>query len=192
MKVLGVCASYGLHVAVIDDDKTLFLYSNQDEVKSDNLLSIIEDGLKQSKLKFSDIDVIATCVGPGSFTGSRVAISLVKGLFVGQEKKLVSFESFDCFGTGDVVLSGFGKFVYLKQGENKSCVEIENVKNFSGTTDSESLAKTLGAKKIAFDMVNVICNKVKRREFITIQELMPIYLRASQAEIEREKKNDRR
>lgn len=192
MKTLGICASFGLHVCVIDDGKTLYSYSREDELKSDNLLTIIDTGLSSCNLSLKDIDVIATCVGPGSFTGSRVAISLVKGLFVGQNKKLVSFESFDCFGDGDVVLSGFGNFVYLKQKDKKACVEIDSIKNFSGVTDSEVVANRLGIKKVAFNMAGVINKKVEAGEFIQIENLMPVYLRASQAEIDREKKNDRR
>lgn len=192
MLVLGICASYGLHVCLIENGVSLFNYSNNTELKSDNLLSVIDDALKQNAKTFSDVDVVATCVGPGSFTGSRVAISLVKGLLVGQNKKIVAFESFDCFGDEDVVLSGFGNFVYLKKGDKKDCVESSTIKKFKGVTDSEDLAEKLGIKVASFNMQNVINKKVEAGDFVTIHDLMPVYLRASQAEIEREKKNVRR
>ncbi len=192
MKILGICASYGLHVCLIDDEKVLFNYSREEELKSDNLLSIIDEALVKLSLTFSDIDVVATSVGPGSFTGSRVAISLVKGLVAGQNKKLISFETFDAFGNENVVLSGFGKFVYIRDGENRACVELDSIKNFDGVTDNENIAKTLKIKKVKFDMTSVILNKARCGEFVKIEELSPVYLRASQAEIERSKKNDRR
>ena len=192
MLVLGICASYGLHVCLLSGGVSLYNYSKSSELKSDNLLEIVDTALKQNSLTFKDVDVVATCVGPGSFTGSRVAISLVKGLLVGQEKKVITFESFDCFSEGDVVLSGFGNFVYLKQGDKKECVELSSVKDFNGVTDNIEIAESLGIKVVGFDMRNVINKKVKAGNFSAISDLMPVYLRASQAEIEREKKNDRR
>lgn len=188
MKTLGICASFGLHVCIINDDKVVYSYSREDELKSDNLLTVIDNGLKENKMSFADIDVIATCIGPGSFTGSRVAISLVKGLFVGQNKKLIAFNAFDCYSDGDVVLPGFGEFVYLRQNGKQSCIEIGKIENFKGVCCSDSLANFFKSKRANFDMTNIIKRKLKENEFVAIENLMPVYLRASQAEIDREKR----
>ena len=192
MKILGISASYGLHVALLDDKKVLFSYSNAEELRSDNLLQIIDDGLKKCKLDFEEIDALAVCVGPGSFTGSRVAISLAKGLLVGRQKKIITFESFDAFGSGNVMLSGFGNFVYVKDETSKACVDMNTISKFSGVTDSKILADKFGLSLAKFDMANAIAEKLSCGEIVDESSLTPVYLRASQAEIERDKKNDRR
>ena len=47
---------------------------------SRTLLPLCEDLLKNAGLTLADVDVLAVSHGPGSFTGLRIGISLVKGL----------------------------------------------------------------------------------------------------------------
>ena len=68
-------------VALCDDSKTLASYTVDNGLtQSELLLPMAESVLKSLKLEFSDVDVFATSVGPGSFTGVRIGVSLVKGL----------------------------------------------------------------------------------------------------------------
>ena len=48
--------------------------------RSQKLLSIIERELNNNRLKLEDIDSINVNVGPGSFTGLRVGISVANAL----------------------------------------------------------------------------------------------------------------
>ena len=68
-------------VAVTENDKALLSYSIDNGLtQSELLLPMAESALKALKLDFSDIDAYAVTVGPGSFTGVRIGVSLVKGL----------------------------------------------------------------------------------------------------------------
>lgn len=49
-------------------------------VKSQNVLSFINELLKSKKLKLSDIKEIKVNTGPGSFTGLRVGVSVANAL----------------------------------------------------------------------------------------------------------------
>ena len=187
MLTLGVCAAFGLHVLLLDNDKTIFEYNNSAELKSDNLLQTIDEALRQNGLDISNVDVLATNIGPGSFTGIRVAISLVKGMAIETNKKLIKFNSFDCFGVGNVVLSGFGKFVYTRINGKMACENVSDVKVADAVTDTKALSDEFGYKLASFNMKNIVLEKLKNNEFCQIEELMPLYLRASQAEIDREK-----
>lgn len=44
------------------------------------LIPMIEEGLKQQALWYSDLAGIATTIGPGSFTGIRIGLAAAKGL----------------------------------------------------------------------------------------------------------------
>ncbi len=47
---------------------------------SRTLLPMSEDLLKNADIKLSDVDLLAVAHGPGSFTGIRIGVSMVKGL----------------------------------------------------------------------------------------------------------------
>lgn len=68
-------------VAVTEDGQALLSYSIDNGLtQSELLLPMAESALKSLRLDFSDIDAYAVTVGPGSFTGVRIGVSLVKGL----------------------------------------------------------------------------------------------------------------
>ncbi len=48
--------------------------------KSQTLLPLIVEILKENKLKFKDLDDIEVFTGPGSFTGLRVGISVAQAI----------------------------------------------------------------------------------------------------------------
>lgn len=72
-------------VAVTDGEKLLALYSiNNGLTQSELLMPMAENMLKSLKLSFSDIELLAASVGPGSFTGVRIGTALVKGIAFGK------------------------------------------------------------------------------------------------------------
>lgn len=73
-------------VAVADGDRIL-AYNTIDNglTQSELLLPMAEDMLRSLKLSFADMDLFATSVGPGSFTGVRIGVSLIKGLAFGRD-----------------------------------------------------------------------------------------------------------
>ena len=72
-------------VCVSEDEKALGLYTIDNGLtQSELLLPMAEDLLSSLKLSFNDIELYATSVGPGSFTGVRIGVSLVKGLAFGK------------------------------------------------------------------------------------------------------------
>ncbi len=73
-------------VAVTEDDRLLGEFSVDNGLThSELLLPMAEDILRALKLSFSDIELYATSVGPGSFTGVRIGVSLIKGLAFGKD-----------------------------------------------------------------------------------------------------------
>ena len=72
-------------VAVTDSEKLLALYTIDNGLtQSELLLPMAENVLKSLKLSFSDIELLACSVGPGSFTGVRIGTALVKGISFGK------------------------------------------------------------------------------------------------------------
>lgn len=83
-------------VAVTEDEKLLGLYSIDNGLtQSELLLPMAENLLCSLKLSFKDIDIFATSVGPGSFTGVRIGVSLVKGLAFGKNLPCVGVSTIE-------------------------------------------------------------------------------------------------
>ena len=72
-------------VAVTDSDRLLGLYTIDNGLtQSELLLPMAENLLASLKLTFSDVELLAASVGPGSFTGVRIGTALVKGIAFGK------------------------------------------------------------------------------------------------------------
>lgn len=73
-------------VALTDGERALGYYTIDNGLtQSELLLPMAENLLKSLNLSFSDVELYATSVGPGSFTGVRIGVSLVKGLAFGRD-----------------------------------------------------------------------------------------------------------
>ena len=73
--------------AVVDGERMLATYSiNNGCTQSELLLPMAQNLLSSLGLSVSDIDLFGVSVGPGSFTGVRIGVSLVKGLAFGTDK----------------------------------------------------------------------------------------------------------
>ena len=83
-------------VAVCEDEKLLALYNIDNGLtQSELLLPMAENMLKCLNLTFDDIGLLACAVGPGSFTGVRIGVSLVKGIAFGKNIPCVSVSTLD-------------------------------------------------------------------------------------------------
>ncbi|HZK22122.1 MAG TPA: tRNA (adenosine(37)-N6)-threonylcarbamoyltransferase complex dimerization subunit type 1 TsaB [Oscillospiraceae bacterium] len=82
MKILGVDSSAKTaSVSIVEDGKVLsLLYYNTGFTHSQTLMPMIKSALDIASIKISEIDAYAVSIGPGSFTGIRIAIAAVKGM----------------------------------------------------------------------------------------------------------------
>ena len=97
MKVLGIdTSSLATSVAVIEDNKLICEYTiNTKKTHSQKLMPMIENMLNISDLNINEIDLIAVCEGPGSFTGLRIGSATAKGLGLALKKPLVGVPTVD-------------------------------------------------------------------------------------------------
>ncbi len=176
-------------LAIIEDEK-LISEAESKEQGAEFLMKNIDEILQKNNITIDDIGTIKLNIGPGSFTGLRVAISVAKGLGFENEMKFETFSSFDLLPKANktIVLSAFSSFVYIKMPDgNCDCVEITSLeKDKKYITFDQALFEKLSGfdiektKKLSYEKIK--CENKK------INELEPMYLRKSQAEIARETK----
>jgi tRNA threonylcarbamoyladenosine biosynthesis protein TsaB len=64
------------------------------------ILPMLESLLAEASLKPSDLDAIAFCRGPGSFTGCRIGASVVQAIAFAQDIPVVLVSSLHCLAQG--------------------------------------------------------------------------------------------
>ena len=86
MKILGIdTSSMAASVAVIEDNKLICEYTiNTKKTHSQKLMPMIENMLSLSDLNVRELDAIAVCEGPGSFTGLRIGMATAKAIEIGR------------------------------------------------------------------------------------------------------------
>ena len=79
------CPAKGASAAVLSGREVLATFSAGDTMTgSELLLPMAEAALRAAGIAMGDVDLFAVTVGPGSFTGVRIGVALVKGLAFGR------------------------------------------------------------------------------------------------------------
>ncbi|MBR2029160.1 MAG: tRNA (adenosine(37)-N6)-threonylcarbamoyltransferase complex dimerization subunit type 1 TsaB [Oscillospiraceae bacterium] len=220
MLILGIdCSSKQGSVAIVRDDKPLYqCVYDSNMTHSQNLLSLIENAVTICGIQKSDIDLFAVTLGPGSFTGLRIGLALVKGMAMALGKPCVGVSSLkamaECVNLDGVVIPCFD----ARRGQVYCCIfdgkEIIADDDCIMASDLEQFVNNC-PKDIYFvgDGKDVCYNKFNNYENVknhsvlmpciaygacllakdmpqqTHFELSPSYLRLSQAERELKEKN---
>lgn len=209
MKILMIDCSNGMEIEVLNEGKRASYVDRDEKKHTDTLLLVVDELLAKVGMKIGDVEYICVCVGPGSFTGIRVAISICKGLAVDSDVKICTASNFDVIKKAEnekvyYVLDGFSDNVYVRKVDKEKiadrcmkvtelALEIEKDKGrevYCITEKTQNLLKKyeIYAKKLENDMISCFLGKIEREEFTPVNKISPVYLRASQAEIERELK----
>ena len=95
MHILAIDASTDHGAVAVCKNRTLLagFTTEGKQNHSETLLPFVQKALEESGLSIEQVDLFACSVGPGSFTGVRMAVSFVKGLAFGREKPCVGVSS---------------------------------------------------------------------------------------------------
>lgn len=207
--------------ALLRDNTVIAEYTqNTGHTHSETMLPMAEAVMKAAGVTPDTVDLFAISAGPGSFTGVRIGISLIKGMCFGKNKPIAAISSMDTLarniegfeGIICPVMDARRNQVYtaiFKDGKRLTqdmlipCSELkEKLMEFDCpiyfTGDGYDLARKL------IELPNIMDTPVRLRlqnavsvalegircyneniNIFTDSTVMPIYLRASQAERER-------
>lgn len=114
-------STWQLSMCIYKDGK-FYSKSLPTEDHSDSLINCLDELLKKSGLKLTQINYIGVNIGPGSFTGLRVGLSFVKTLGLSLNLKVICVNSFD------IIFYEFMK-KYEPKIDSKIVVLFPSVKN---------------------------------------------------------------
>ena len=211
MLILGIDTSTKICTCSIFDSENGVVAETSLSVKKNHsniVMSIIDNLFKISDLNINDIDKIAVAIGPGSFTGVRIALGIAKGLAMALNKPLIAVNELDILeaiasgNENEVIplIDARKERVYYKY-QNKYVDDylINLISNFDenkkyvfvgdGATNYENILKdNLGENAIilpmynAFPRASILCELALNKEEANIYTLEPEYISKSRAE----------
>ena len=214
--------------ALVRDGKLVSQYSQCSGLThSRTLLPMGEDMLKNAELTLQDVDLIAVAHGPGSFTGVRIGVSMVKGLAWAADKPCVGVSTLEAMAWHGLAAGGLicpvmdarrsqvynalfrmedGRPVRLTEDRPIALTELaEELRAYKERVfrvgDGAELSfRTLSALGLPCDLApeNLrmqsawgVAMAAMDKEPGSADSLLPVYLRLSQAERERQERLDR-
>ncbi|MHB9308055.1 tRNA (adenosine(37)-N6)-threonylcarbamoyltransferase complex dimerization subunit type 1 TsaB [Fusobacterium nucleatum] len=211
MLILGIDTSTKICTCSIFDSENGVVAETSLSVKKNHsniVMSIIDNLFKISDLNINDIDKIAVAIGPGSFTGVRIALGIAKGLAMALNKPLIAVNELDIL---EAIASGNENEVIPLIDARKERVYykykniyvddylINLISNFDknkkyvfvgdGAINYKNILKdNLGENAIVLPMYNafprasILCKLALNKEEANIYTLEPEYISKSRAE----------
>ena len=211
MLILGIDTSTKICTCSIFDSENGVIAETSLSVKKNHsniVMPIIDNLFKISDLTINDIDKIAVAIGPGSFTGVRIALGIAKGLAMALNKPLIAVNELDileAIASGNQneiipLIDARKERVYYKY-QNKYIDDylINLISNFDknkkyifvgdGAINYKNILKdNLGDNAIilpmynAFPRASILCELAINKEEANIYTLEPEYISKSRAE----------
>ena len=211
MLILGIDTSTKICTCSIFDSENGVIAETSLSVKKNHsniVMPIIDNLFKISDLNINDIDKIAVAIGPGSFTGVRIALGIAKGLAMALNKPLIAVNELDileAIASGNKneiipLIDARKERVYYKY-QNKYVDDylINLISNFDknkkyifvgdGAINYTNILKdNLGDNAVILPMYNsfprasILCELALNKEEANIYTLEPEYISKSRAE----------
>ena len=211
MLILGIDTSTKICTCSIFDSENGVIAETSLSVKKNHsniVMPIIDNLFKISDLNINDIDKIAVAIGPGSFTGVRIALGIAKGLAMALNKPLIAVNELDILeaiadgNENEVIplIDARKERVYYKyQGNYIDNYLINLISNFDknkkyvfvgdGAINYTNILKdNLGDNAVILPMYNsfprasILCELALNKEEANIYTLEPEYISKSRAE----------
>lgn len=88
IKLLVDTSGKEIGIGLFENKKCLFEeYKSADKTYNKKIIPLINQAIKEGKVNIADIDLFGATMGPGSFTGIRIGISVMKALCQVLDKK---------------------------------------------------------------------------------------------------------
>ena len=199
MKTLVIDTCTNRIIVALADNSTIFSFCNEiiENQMSNVIMEKVENCFKEAGLKPTDVERVLVAVGPGSYTGIRIGVTIAKTYAWALKTQILPISSLE------VMISGYEDdklLVPYIDARRKACfgaiydselnpvlkdqyIELEKLKD--ELKDKEYIFvsddKLVDSSKPKIDIIKLI-NKHANEKGINPHKLNPVYLKKTEAE----------
>lgn len=193
------------NLALQTDDCNLLKDIDSKSKHSENVLNTIDTMCIEANVNINQLDTLAVVVGPGSFTGLRIGTAIAQALgCVNKNLKFLALSSLElmsyivvknklCERDFVCVINALSNLFFVckfnkegikisqEQMIDKSALDIVNLPKFALQNDlyDEMFTFIKFDSQSLLDYANL---KAQQNAYVPLEKMLPVYLRASQAE----------
>ena len=152
--------------------------------QAERLLTLAQDVLSQNSLRIDQLDAIGVGVGPGNFTGIRIAVSAARGLAMGLGIPAIGVDAFEAlrFGTDGPCLCTVDArrdMIFVQGFETETCAAPE-LCLFSDLPQGISIVGAFGSPP-CYPVAEAIAHIAAQKRSEDHPAPAPLYLRPADA-----------
>lgn len=198
--IIDTCTS-SLIISIVQNDKVLAIHEKKlNSDMSTKMIPVMQELFEKLNMKPESIDKIFIAVGPGSFTGIRIGVTVAKTFAWALNIPIVPFSSLEMLATTNIaedyivpIIDARRNFVYagiydehLTVVEKDQYINIDDLKNrlkdknyrFISNDKFENIAVT----EPSINILKIV-EKYKNSTGINPHKINPNYLKLTEAEI---------
>ena len=142
-------------VSLFSNDNLISIKEDYNRNHSSLLGKYIDEIFYSQKIKLIDLDAIALSIGPGSYTGLRIGLSMAKGLAYTLEKPLIPIDTIESINISVedkdyyIVVPAYKEFCFVQEYRNGD--KVDGIK-FKNIDDIKSKVNIYGYLEKDFDI----------------------------------------
>ena len=124
MKILSIDTATNIcGVSILENKKLICsLDTNTGRTHSENLMPMINEAFKKTKLSINDISLIVCDIGPGSFTGIRIGVATAKAFHDSLSIPIIGVSSLESFAYSEKENISDGDYIFsIIDCKNDNC-----------------------------------------------------------------------
>ncbi len=198
MNWLALDTALGVKIILSVNGKIYKFTDDEYKMASSVLLPKIDEILASANVTLSDIDVFATTIGPGSFTGIRIAVNTARAFAYALNKPILGI---DCLTVGaysyqgecNSVLYGWGDNYYYATFNEKhdmiseaQAIKEDELSTLCGVIVADKTTQEIIPSALVYDgteaFIKAVEDKLNKNQAGSYDDVKPFYVMPSQAE----------
>ena len=186
--ILGFDTSARHCTAALLRGRELLAHKHEEMTKgqAERLMDLLAETLDEAGVDFSSLSALGVGVGPGNFTGIRIAVSAARGLALGLGCTAVGVSGFEALKLGTegpctCAIAAHRDHVFLQQFDASNKAAPPELASTDGLQDDDAPMIGEGGQAPVYPTAHAIALIALERYATETEKPAPLYLRAADA-----------